>query len=154
MEKINNLINSMTDPFLLIGDFIVRIGLGVSFFLHGFGKLPNGFRHGVSQGFIDFLAAKGVPLSEMFAYLVAWGEILAGIGIILGGLLIKRDPIMANLITKLSGLTIVIIMINALLIAHSNWSIFIGERGSVLFASEQLFLLLLGFFFFIKGNRT
>ena len=148
MEKINNLINSMTEPFLLIGDFIVRIGLGVSFFLHGYGKLP------ISQGFIDFLASKGVPLSEMFAYLVAWGEILAGIGIILGGLLIKRDPIMANLITKLSGLTIVIIMINALLIAHSHWSIFIGERGSVLFSSEQLFLLLLGFFFFIKGNRT
>ena len=38
-------------------------------------------------------------------------------------------------------------MINALLIAHSNWSIFIGERGSILFASEQLFLLILGFSF-------
>jgi len=148
MEKINNLINLMTQPFLLIGDFIIRIGLGISFFLHGYGKLP------MSQGFIDFLASKGVPLSNVFAYLVAWGEILAGIGIILGGLLIKINPILANLITKLSGLTIVIIMINALLIAHSNWSIFIGERGSVLFASEQLFLLLLGFFFFIKGNRT
>tara|TARA_B100000927_G_scaffold81715_1_gene65494 strand:+ start:111 stop:557 length:447 start_codon:yes stop_codon:yes gene_type:complete len=148
MEKINNLINLMTQPFLLIGDFIIRIGLGISFFLHGYGKLP------MSQGFIDFLASKGVPLSNVFAYLVAWGEILAGIGIILGGLLIKINPILANLITKLSGLTIVIIMINALLIAHSNWSIFIGERGSVLFASEQLFLLLLGFFFFVKGNRT
>ena len=147
MEKINNLINLMTQPFLLIGDFIIRIGLGISFFLHGYGKLP------MSQGFIDFLASKGVPLSNVFAYLVAWGEILAGIGIILGGLLIKINPILANLITKLSGLTIVIIMINALLIAHSNWSIFIGERGSVLFASEQLFLLLLGFFFFVKGNR-
>ena len=148
MEKINNLINLMTQPFLLIGDFIIRIGLGISFFLHGYGKLP------MSQGFIDFLASKGVPLSNVFAYLVAWGEILAGLGIILGGLLIKINPILANLITKLSGLTIVIIMINALLIAHSNWSIFIGERGSVLFASEQLFLLLLGFFFFVKGNRT
>ena len=78
MEKINNLINSITEPFLLIGDFTIRIGLGVSFFLHGYGKLP------ISRGFIDFLASKGVPLSEMFAYLVAWGEILAGIGIILG----------------------------------------------------------------------
>jgi len=123
MEKINNLINLMTQPFLLIGDFIIRIGLGISFFLHGYGKLP------MSQGFIDFLASKGVPLSNVFAYLVAWGEILAGIGIILGGLLIKINPILANLITKLSGLTIVIIMINALLIAHSHWSIFIGERG-------------------------
>ena len=102
----------------------------------------------------DFLSSKGVPLSNFFAYLVAWGEILAGLGIILGGLLIKSSPLIANIITKISGLTIVIIMINALLIAHSNWSIFIGERGSILFASEQLFLLILGFFFFIIGNRA
>ncbi|MFL2844328.1 MAG: DoxX family protein [Alphaproteobacteria bacterium] len=148
MEKINNLLDTITEPFTFIANFIVRIGLGISFFLHGFGKLP------INQGFIDFLSSKGVPLSNIFAYLVAWGEILAGLGIILGGLLIKLSPSIANIITKISGLTIVIIMINALLIAHSNWSIFIGERGSILFASEQLFLLILGFFFFIRGNRT
>lgn len=148
MEKINNLLDTITKPFTFIANFIVRIGLGISFFLHGFGKLP------INQGFIDFLSSKGVPLSNIFAYLVAWGEILAGLGIILGGLLIKLSPSIANIITKISGLTIVIIMINALLIAHSHWSIFIGERGSILFASEQLFLLILGFFFFIRGNRT
>ena len=148
MEKINNLLDTITKPFSFIASFIVRIGLGTSFFLHGFGKLP------INQGFIDFLSSKGVPLSNIFAYLVAWGEILAGLGIILGGLLIKLSPSIANIITKISGLTIVIIMINALLIAHSHWSIFIGERGSILFASEQLFLLILGFFFFIRGNNT
>ena len=148
MEKVNNLLNIITEPFTFIANFIIRIGLGISFFLHGFGKLP------INQGFIDFLSSKGVPLSNIFAYLVAWGEILAGLGIILGGLLIKSSPLIANIITKISGLTIVIIMINALLIAHSNWSIFIGERGSILFASEQLFLLILGFFFFIRGNRA
>ena len=146
MEKVNNLLNTITEPFAFIANFIIRIGLGISFFLHGFGKLP------INQGFIDFLSSKGVPLSNFFAYLVAWGEILAGLGIILGGLIIKSSPLIANIITKISGLTIVIIMINALLIAHSNWSIFIGERGSILFASEQLFLLILGFFFFIIGN--
>ena len=148
MEKINNLLDTITKPFTFIANFIVRIGLGTSFFLHGFGKLP------INQGFIDFLSSKGVPLSNIFAYLVAWGEILAGLGIILGGLIIKSSPLIANIITKISGLTIVIIMINALLIAHSHWSIFIGERGSILFASEQLFLLILGFFFFIRGNNT
>ena len=148
MEKVNNLLNTITEPFTFIANFIIRMGLGISFFLHGFGKLP------INQGFIDFLSSKGVPLSNIFAYLVAWGEILAGLGIILGGLLIKSSPLIANIITKISGLTIVIIMINALLIAHSNWSIFIGERGSILFASEQLFLLILGFFFFIRGNRA
>jgi hypothetical protein len=43
-------------------------------------------------------------------------------------------------------------MIGALLLAHSDWGIFFGERGSILFASEQLFLLLLGTYFAIKGN--
>ena len=43
-------------------------------------------------------------------------------------------------------------MISALIIAHADWSIFIGERGKVLFASEQLFLLTIGLYFFIKGN--
>ena len=38
------------------------------------------------------------------------------------------------------------------MIAHSDWGIFTGERGAVLFASEQLFLLLLGVYFAIRGN--
>jgi len=142
------LISSLSNGISKAQNLLISDGLGISFFLHGFGKLP------ITQGFIDFLSSKGVPLSNIFAYLVAWGEILAGLGIILGGLLIKSSPLIANIITKISGLTIVIIMINALLIAHSNWSIFIGERGSILFASEQLFLLILGFFFFIIGNRA
>ena len=86
-------------------------------------------------------------------YLVAWAETLAGIGIILGGLLIKSLPVLANFLTRLSSLSVIVIMICALIIAHSDWSLFIGERGKVLFASEQLFLLTLGFYFFIKGNE-
>ena len=147
MEKLNNLLNTLTQPFTNIITIVVQFCLGISFFLHGYGKIP------MSEGFIGFLASKGVPFANISAYVVAWGEILAGIGIILGGLLIKIYPIVANVITKLSGLTIVIIMINALLIAHSLWSIFIGERGAVLFASEQLFLLVLGLFFLVKGNN-
>ena len=85
-------------------------------------------------------------------YLVAWGEMLAGIGIILGGLLIKSLPVLANFLTRLSSLSVIVIMICALIIAHSDWSLFIGERGKVLFTSEQLFLLTLGIYFFIKGN--
>ena len=85
-------------------------------------------------------------------YLVAWGEMLAGITIIIGGLLIKSMPVLSNLLTRLSGAGVVVIMISALIIAHSDWSIFVGERGKILFASEQLFLLTLGLYFFIKGN--
>ena len=92
-------------------------------------------------------------MAELTAYLVAWGEILAGLGIIVGGLIANSLSELGHLITRVSGGAIGVIMIFALLIAHSDWGIFFGERGSVLFASEQLFLLILGIYFAIKGNK-
>ena len=32
MEKVNNLLNTITEPFTFIANFIIRIGLGISFF--------------------------------------------------------------------------------------------------------------------------
>jgi uncharacterized membrane protein YphA (DoxX/SURF4 family) len=148
MEKINNFLNKVTSPLNYFVKLLVQFCLGISFFLHGYGKIP------ISQGFIDFLSSKGVPLSNISAYIVAWAEILSGLGLIIGGILSLRSSTLGNLITRFSALTIVIIMINALFIGHSHWSIFIGERGAVLFASEQLFLLVLGLFFLIRGNNN
>ena len=147
MEKFNNLLNRLTQPFTNIITIVVQFCLGISFFLHGYGKLP------MSEGFIGFLASKGVPFASISAYVVAWSEILAGIGIIAGAIIAIKSSILGNLITKLSSLVIVIVMISALFIAHSNWSIFIGEQRAILFASEQLFLLVLGLFFLVKGNN-
>ena len=147
MEKINNFFDAIAAPLNGIADWLLRLGLGIAFFLHGYGKLP------ISDGFIGYLDSKGVPLAEAAAYLVAWGEILAGLGIIVGGILAKPMVQLGHLITRVSGGAIGVIMIFALLIAHSDWGIFFGERGSVLFASEQLFLLLLGTFYAIKGNN-
>ena len=148
MEKINNFLNKVTSPLDYFAKLFVQFCLGISFFLHGYGKIP------ISQGFIDFLSSKGVPLSNISSYIVAWAEILSGLGLIIGGILSLRSSTLGNLITRFSALTIVIIMINALFIGHSHWSIFIGERGAVLFASEQLFLLVLGLFFLIRGNNN
>ena len=147
MKKINNFFDGIAAPLSGIADWLLRLGLGIAFFLHGYGKLP------ISDGFIGYLDSKGVPLAEAAAYLVAWGEILAGLGIIVGGILAKPMVQLGHLITRVSGGAIGVIMIFALLIAHSDWGIFFGERGSVLFASEQLFLLLLGTFYAIKGNN-
>ena len=146
MEKINNFLDRVALPLHGIADWLLRLGLGIAFFLHGYGKLP------ISEGFIGWLGSKGIPMAEATAYLVAWGEILAGVGIIIGGILAKPMSQLGHFITRLSGGAIGVIMIFALLIAHSDWGIFFGERGSVLFASEQLFLLLLGTFYAIRGN--
>ena len=147
MEKINGVLDRIAAPLNNIADWLLRLGLGIAFFLHGYGKLP------ISEGFVGWLGSKGVPMAETTAYLVAWGEILAGLGIIIGGVLAKPMFQLGHFVTRISGGAIGVIMIFALLIAHSDWGIFFGERGSVLFASEQLFLLLLGAYYAIKGNR-
>ena len=147
MEKINSVLDRIAAPLNNIADWLLRLGLGIAFFLHGYGKLP------ISEGFVGWLGSKGVPMAETTAYLVAWGEVLAGLGIIIGGVLAKPMFQLGHFVTRISGGAIGVIMIFALLIAHSDWGIFFGERGSVLFASEQLFLLLLGTYYAIKGNR-
>ena len=87
----------------------------------------------------------GYMYPEIVTSMVAVGEVAAGAGIILGGLVSGH---VGNLITRLSGGAVVIIMIGAILIAHSDWLI-----TKKLFMSEQIFLLILGLFFAIKGNN-
>ena len=147
MDKINETLDNIARPISGLAEWLLRIGLGISFFLHGYGKMPIG------EGFIGWLASKGVPAAGAMAHMVAWGEILAGIGIIVGALIASRAEQAGHLITRLSGGAVLFIMVWAIIIAHSNWGIFFGERGSVLFASEQLFLILVGAYFAIKGNK-
>ena len=147
MIPINAFLNKLFSPLYNSAHFLLRITLGISFFLHGYGKFK------IIDGFTSFLGSQGILYPKLMTYLVAWGEMLAGITIIIGGLLINSLPILANLLTRISAFSIIIIMLCALIIAHSDWSIFIGERGKVLFASEQLFLLTLGLYFFVKGNN-
>ena len=145
MEKLNKFLERLASPFFNLAHWLLRLGLGTSFFLHGLGKLP------INSGFVQWLGSKGIFAPDIVAYLLAWGEILAGIGIILGGVFVTN--ILGNIITRLSGGAIGVIMISAIFIAHSDWAIFFGERGQVLFASEQIFLLLLGVYFAIRGNN-
>lgn len=147
MKPINSFLNRLFSPLYTYTHFLLRVTLGISFFLHGYGKFK------IIDGFTSFLGSQGILYPKLMTYLVAWGEMLAGITIIIGGLLINSLPILANLLTRISAFSIIIIMLCALIIAHSDWSIFIGERGKVLFASEQLFLLTLGLYFFVKGNN-
>ncbi|HIK77494.1 MAG TPA: DoxX family protein, partial [Gammaproteobacteria bacterium] len=141
MKQLNDILEKIASPLKTYSNYLLRIGLGISFFLHGYGKIP------IQESFINWLSSKGIPFAETTAHLIAWGEMISGIGILLGGLIGTKASVTGNLITRLSGGAVMIIMIGALLIAHSHWGIFFGERGSVLFASEQLFLLLVGTYF-------
>ena len=140
MNKLNNLLDSIAKPFMPITPWLLRLGLGISFILHGRTKLPL-----PPERMVPWLESMGYMYPELVSSLVAIGEIAAGVGIIFGGLLANK---VGHLITRLSGGAVGVIMIGAILIAHSDWLV-----TPKLFMSEQIFLFLLGTYFAIRGNK-
>ena len=140
MKKLNNLLESIAKPLMPIAPWLLRLGLGTSFILHGIGKFPL-----PPEKMVTWFESMGYMYPEIITSLVALGEVVAGAGIILGGLISGN---VGNLVTRLSGGAVVVIMIGAILIAHSDWLV-----TKKLFMSEQIFLFLLGGYFAIKGNK-
>ena len=146
MKKLNNLLDKIASPFELIAPWLLRLTLGASFILHGIGKFPI-----PSPDMVRWFESMGYMYPELVVSMVAIGEVAAGAGIIIGGLLnTKANFFYSNghLITGLSGGAVAVIMIGALLIAHKDWLV-----TQELFMSEQIFLLALGLYFAIKGNK-
>ena len=140
MNKLNNLLESIAKPLMPITPWLLRLGLGISFILHGVGKFPL-----PPERMVTWFESMGYMYPEIVTSLVALGEVGAGAGIILGGLIKNK---VGDLVTRLSGGAVGVIMIGAILIAHSDWLV-----TKKLFMSEQIFLFLLGTYFAIRGNK-
>ena len=140
MKKLNNLLESIAKPLIPITPWLLRLGLGTSFILHGIGKFPL-----PPEKMVTWFESMGYMYPELVTSLVALGEVGAGAGIIIGGLLNNH---VGNLITRLSGGAVGVIMLGAIFIAHSDWLV-----TKKLFMSEQIFLFLIGLYFAIKGNK-
>tara|TARA_B100000989_G_scaffold263904_1_gene216035 strand:+ start:955 stop:1398 length:444 start_codon:yes stop_codon:yes gene_type:complete len=141
MKRLNNYLEKISRPIAPISFWLLRFGLGVAFFLHGFEKFPL-----PPEKMTNWFTKLGFAFPELTTSAVALGEVGAGVGIILGGL-VKGH--VGNIITKVSGGAVVVIMSGAFIIAHPNW--FFTSR---LFMSEQIFLFILGSFFLIRGNNN
>ena len=98
-----------------------------------------------AEGFANMLAQSGIPFPSLTAALVSLGEMGSGIGIILGGLLGAK---LGHLVTRLSGGAILVIMIGAFFIRHSDWLWTLQAIDS-----QQGLLISLGTYFAIKGNQ-
>ena len=140
MKNLNNILESVANPLMPITPWLLRFGLGISFILHGIGKFPL-----PPEKMVTWFESMGYMYPELVTSMVALGEVGAGVGIILGGFINNN---VGNLITRLSGGAVGVIMIGAIVIAHSDWLI-----TKKLFMSEQIFLFLLGVYFAIKGNK-
>ena len=103
MNKINNFLESIAKPLMPITPWLLRLGLGTSFILHGLGKFPL-----PPEKMVTWFESMGYMYPEIVTSLVALGEVGAGAGIIIGGL-IKNN--IGNVVTRLSGGAVAVIMI-------------------------------------------
>ena len=150
MKKINSTLDKITNPLLNIVPWLPRLALGIAFFFHGYGKLPAPFMMDEQHRMVTWIERIFIPMPELWVNLVILGEMAAGIGIILGGVVGLFASQLGHLLTRLSGLLVVIIMTCALYIAHSDWFTSLSTK---FVTSEQMFLLVLGIFFAIRGNK-
>lgn len=110
------------------GMFLIRLGLGLVFIAHGWGKLAH------LQETIGFFATAGLP--AFVAYLVSVGEFVGGIAMVLG------------VCTKWAGFGIAIIMAGAVYFTWGN-----GFTGGYEFPL-MLLLTALGIAFTGPGTAT
>ena len=134
MQNLNTKLNNFFLNIDALASLIFRFGIGIAFIIHGASKFPL-----PPQGLIEYFG-----LSPAIASTVALSELLSGLVLIISGFI--KNPL-GNLLTRLSGLNIVILMRSILVFAHKDW--FITTK---LFTSEQIFLLIGGIYFLIKGN--
>ena len=132
ISKFNNFFSN----FEALGSLSFRLGVGIAFILYGIGKFPL-----PPEGLMEYFG-----LSPFLASLVAISELTTGIVLIISHFI--KNPI-GNTLTRLAGLNIVILMICIFFVAHRDW--FITKQ---LFTSVQIFLLIGGFYFLVKGNKS
>ena len=135
LYKIEKLIEKKSILFYYLSHFLLRLGLGIAFIIHGVTKFPL-----PPQKLIDYFG-----FNPALASLVAISEVASGSIIIISGFI---KTYIGSLLTRASAIVILVIMSCAFYFAHQDWFI-----NSKLFTSEQFFLFILGFYFLINGNE-
>ena len=122
---------------LLNVDWLIRIPLSIVFLQQGVSKLPFS---------AEDAASFDLPVL-VWVFVVA-GEIGAGIGLIVGGLIQKLWNGIADIITRFSGFTIGCIVSGVIWISQPENLIDV-----LLYDNLHVFLWVGGLFFALKGNR-
>tara|TARA_B100000212_G_scaffold267031_1_gene206482 strand:+ start:602 stop:970 length:369 start_codon:yes stop_codon:yes gene_type:complete len=119
--------------------WLIRIPLIIIFLQQGISKLP-----------VTVEGAESFDLPYIVWWFAAWGEVGAGLGLLVGGLFPKKYLWeLGDIITRFSGITICSIMTGV---------IWVGEPASltdvILYDNLHVLLWVGGLFFALRGNRT
>ncbi len=119
-------------------NWLIRVPLSIVFILQGLQKLP-----------VDIADAEAFGLPMTVWFFVAWGELFAGILLLVGGLTIALKDGVGDMLTRFSGIVICGIMTGVILISEpeSIWYVLMYEHF-------HLMLYCGGLFFALRGNRA
>ena len=135
LDKINRDI-----PEFCLSHWLLRVPLAVVFIQQGLSKLP------LTQSDAE---SYGLPLLVWF--FVAWGEILSGVGLLLGGVLRspRLVPVIGDIVTRFCGIVICGIMTGVILMSEPE-----GFIDVLLYDNLHVMLYFGGLFFALRGNRA
>ena len=126
-------------PEFCMSHWLIRIPLAIIFLQQGLSKLP-----------VTIEGAESFDLPYIVWWFAAYGEIGAGIGLLVGGLVFyKAIAELQDIITRFSGITICSIMTGVIWIGEpeSLWDV-------IWYDNLHVFLWVGGLFFALRGNRT
>jgi len=136
-----NFLRKMSDAGF--SHWLIRIPLMVVFFQQGMDKIP-----------VTIEAAESWGLPYLVWWVVAYGELGAAIGILVGGVLnidIMKSwmKTIGDVLTRFSGITICCVMTGVIWIGQpeSVWDV-------ILYDNLHVMLYFGGLFFALRGNRT
>ncbi|MFC1547979.1 DoxX family protein [Candidatus Neomarinimicrobiota bacterium] len=114
--------------------WLPRLSFASIFIYHGIGKFP-----------IAPMMAEGMGMPVFMVYLLGTMEIVAGILILAGAF--GRE-----ILTRLAGLIIAVVMLGAIFMVHvkNGWNGVTMEQGAEL----QVFVFAVAIYFLVKGNNS
>tara|TARA_X000001036_G_scaffold381006_1_gene372768 strand:+ start:805 stop:1260 length:456 start_codon:yes stop_codon:yes gene_type:complete len=150
MESEVNILSKIKIPEFCMSHWLLRIPLAIIFIQQGLMKIP-----------VDIEEAASYGLSYLVWWFVAYGELLGGLGLVVGGFLNKTPATMEQIfgvnliepwgdaITRFSGITLCCIMTGV---------IWIGDPESfvdvLLYDNLHVLLWVGALFFALRGNNA
>lgn len=119
------------DRSMEIGTFVVRVVVGLCFLLHGVQKVFGAFDGMGLSGFVAYVEARGVIAPTLTAYVVAFGELLAGVALLVG------------FFHRTAAVAILVIMAGAFIYVTDGYFLAKGYEYNLALAA-MAFLILMG----------
>ena len=138
-------INLFRKIYVKIPDFcsshwLLRVPLAVVFIQQGLSKFP-----------VTVEDAEAFELPFLIWWIVSYGELGAGLGLLVGGIMVAKTllPELGDMLTRFSGITICSIATGVIWIAEPE-----SFMDVLLYDNLHVFLWVGGLFFALRGNRT